>query len=553
MIYAFPIVIAEKVGKEMEIKVERLDHLGIIAGVIKDLGIIELIDKNILPDDMEEITTGEAIAGMIINGLGFSDRPMTLTPQFFENKPLDKLLREGVKAEHLNRFKLGRSLDKVSKYGCDLLFNEIGMKVCVNQGVDMRFNSLDTTNFSLDGKYLPDSDEHEIKITYGHSKANRPDLKQIVLELMVSQDGGIPFISKSWDGNTSDNEIFESRAKELLKSASMSESFTIADSKLYSKDNSENLKKLLFITRIPGTLKEENKSIETALGNNKWLKLDNGNHYQCINLVHYDISQRWLVVWSPAAYDRATKTVNNLQEKELKEADKKLFHLQAERYSSEKEATDDLDKILEKLKLNKLKSMEIKEHKKYATKGKPKKNTPVKEILYQLTATVESDTKKMDFLKEQKACFVIGTNIPADELENIEVIKAYKNQSKVESGFRFLKEPVFFVSSLFLKKPSRIQGLLMVMTLALLVYSVAQRILRKQLELQNETIPNQINQPTATPTLKWIFQIFEGIDIVEVNLSEQLHVSIEGINQLRRKILMLFGKQVQQIYQIYAS
>ena len=65
------------------ITVERLDHLGIIAGVIKDLGIIEMIDARMQPDDQEDITTGEAVAGMILNGLGFANRPLSLTPQFF--------------------------------------------------------------------------------------------------------------------------------------------------------------------------------------------------------------------------------------------------------------------------------------------------------------------------------------------------------------------------------------------------------------------------------------------------------------------------------------
>ena len=95
------------------ISVERLDHLGVISGIMKELGISRLIDSRILPDDQEEITTGEAIEGMILNGLGFSDRPISLTPQFFENKPLDVLFREGVRPEYFNRFKLGRSLDKV--------------------------------------------------------------------------------------------------------------------------------------------------------------------------------------------------------------------------------------------------------------------------------------------------------------------------------------------------------------------------------------------------------------------------------------------------------
>ena len=172
------------------ISVERLDHLGVISGIMKELGISRLIDSRILPDDQEEITTGEAIEGMILNGLGFSDRPISLTPQFFENKPLDTLFREGVRPEYFNRFKLGRSLDKVCAYGCDLLFSELALCVCHQEGVDPQFNSLDTTTFSLSGEYVPDTDEQAIWITRGYSKDHRPDLKQAVLEIMVSQDGG---------------------------------------------------------------------------------------------------------------------------------------------------------------------------------------------------------------------------------------------------------------------------------------------------------------------------------------------------------------------------
>ncbi len=176
------------------VKVERMDHLGIIAGVIQDLGIMEMIDSRIAPNEQEEISTGEAIAGMILNGLGFSNRPISLTPQFFENKPMALLFRDGVSADSFNRFKLGRSLDKAFSYGCDMMFSEIALSVCQQEGIDLRFNSLDTTSFSLTGQYIPDSDEHAIAVTYGYSKDHPrvredPDLKQAVLELMVSQDG----------------------------------------------------------------------------------------------------------------------------------------------------------------------------------------------------------------------------------------------------------------------------------------------------------------------------------------------------------------------------
>jgi transposase len=162
------------------VSVERLDHLGVVSSVIKDLGIVEMIDARLGLHDQEEITAGEAIAGMILNGLGFSDRPLTLTPQFFANKPLDLLFREGVRAEMFNRFKLGRSLDEASSYGCDLLFSELALAVCVQEGLDVRFNHVDTTSFSLTGDYVPDSDEHAIAITHGYSKDHRPDLKQAV-------------------------------------------------------------------------------------------------------------------------------------------------------------------------------------------------------------------------------------------------------------------------------------------------------------------------------------------------------------------------------------
>src|SRR5713101_2932738 len=178
------------------VSVERLDHLGVMSAVFQDVGLVDMIDARLIPDAQEGITPGEAVAGMILNGLGFAHRPLSLTPQFFASKPLDLLFREGMRAEMFNRFKLGRTLDEVYTYGCDLLFSELALAVCVQEGIEQRFHHLDTTSFSLSGDYVPESDEQAIPITHGYSKDHRPDLKQAVLELMVSQDGGVPFVSK---------------------------------------------------------------------------------------------------------------------------------------------------------------------------------------------------------------------------------------------------------------------------------------------------------------------------------------------------------------------
>ncbi len=533
-------------------KVERLDHLGIIAGVIHDLGIIEMIDSRIGTDEREEISTGEAVAGMILNSLGFSNRPISLTPQFFENKAMGLLFREGISSDSFNRFKLGRSLDKTFSYGCDMLFSEIAVSVCQQEGIDLRFNCLDTTSFSVTGEYVPDSDEHAIVVTHGHSKDHRPDLKQAVLELMVSQDGGVPFVSKSWDDNASDNNVFRERSAALLKefAASSGPRYLIADSKLYTKKNAPNLVRLAFITRIPGNVKDVQQVIKQALTSDQWHPVDAESSYHRVDLCHYGIEQRWLVVCSVGSSNRASRTVAKAQRKEYEKVNKQLFHLQAQRFDSQEAEGVALDKIVQKLRYHKLESSTTTRHIKYARRGKPTADTPIKAILWQIQAAIVPDTDKITQEERGKSCYVLGTSIPDTELPDVEVIAGYKGQGSVERGFRFLKSTEFFVSSLFVKKPSRIVGLLMVMTLALLVYSVAQRRMRKQLESTGETIPNQINQPTSRPTLRWVFQLLEGINRVWLDLHGQVRSVIEGITELRRQILQLFGQKVCQIYQI---
>ena len=230
-----------------------------------------------------------------------------------------------------------------------------------------------------------------------------------------------------------------------------------------------------------------------------------------------------------------------------------MFHLQAQSFDSPKAAHEALDTIVQKLRYHRLENATLTQHIKYARRGKPTADTPIKAILWQIEATVTPDDDSITQQQRRKACFVLGTSIPDAELSDLEVIAGYKGQGAVERGFRFLKSPEFFVSSLFVKKPSRMVGLLMVMTLALLVYSVAQRRMRKQLESAGETIPNQINQPTSRPTLRWVFQLLEGIHLVSLDVDGQVTSIMEGITELRGKILQLFGQKVSQIYQISSA
>jgi transposase len=149
---------------------------------------------------------------------------------------------------------------------------------------------------------------------------------------------------------------------------------------------------------------------------------------------------------------------------------------------------------------------------------------------------------------------MLATNIVKKALTPEETLHHYKAQSAVERGFGFLKHPLFFVSSLFIKKPSRIDALLMIMTLSLLVYSIEQRRMRASMEKANKTTPNQINIPTATPTLRWVFQCFEGINLVQTEETyDKTNIYLDGLDKLRTKIINLIGGHSLYLYNIQKS
>ena len=118
----------------------------------------------------------------------------------------------------------------------------------------------------------------------------------------------------------------------------------------------------------------------------------------------------------------------------------------------------------------------------------------------------------------------------------------------VERGFRFLKDPWFMLDSIFLKKKSRIEALMMVMTLCLLVYNVGQYRFRQALKAKDESIPNQKGKPTQKPTMRWIFQCMEGISIIEkyeaCRDKGKLLVKrlVTNITTVRRQIILTYGK-----------
>jgi transposase len=74
-----------------EIIVKNIDHLGIVAGIIDEIGIVNIINQKLGIDSREKITSGQVVKALVLNGLGMVSRPLYLFSQFFQDKAIERL------------------------------------------------------------------------------------------------------------------------------------------------------------------------------------------------------------------------------------------------------------------------------------------------------------------------------------------------------------------------------------------------------------------------------------------------------------------------------
>jgi transposase len=142
----------------------------------------------------------------------------------------------------------------------------------------------------------------------------------------------------------------------------------------------------------------------------------------------------------------------------------------------------------------------------------------------------------------------LATNIvDSNILSSQDMLADYKEQQASERGFRFLKDPLFFADSLFLKNPERIETMMMLMGLCLLVYKIGERQLRATLQAKKSFVKNQLNKLVNRPTLRWIFQCFTGTHVLIMNGIER----IINLTEERLHILQFLPESCQRYYYNY--
>ena len=90
----------------------------------------------------------------------------------------------------------------------------------------------------------------------------------------------------------------------------------------------------------------------------------------------------------------------------------------------------------------------------------------------------------------------------------------------------------------------------MIMTLCLMVYSVAQYYLRQSLKKLDETVPDQANKDTKTPTLKRVFKLFQGVQVLKIKVGNTVQELVINLTDKLKQIVRYFGKKAMIIYDL---
>jgi transposase len=129
------------------------------------------------------------------------------------------------------------------------------------------------------------------------------------------------------------------------------------------------------------------------------------------------------------------------------------------------------------------------------------------------------------------------------------VLRAYKDQSsKVERGFRFLKDPMFLASTLYLKRVERVMALLMVMTVCLLVYAALEYRIRQTLAEHGESVPDQKGKPTRRATAKWVFELFMDVHLLTIATEKTIRMLVLNLREELKRLLKLMGPTYMELY-----
>lgn len=527
-----------------------------------------------LSNNQNGLSNGTLLVCMIINALGFAAKPMYLYSQFFNGMDTEVLLGKDFDISKLNDDSLGRLLDELYEYGVEKFYLEFVQYALQQMGYSPEYFHLDSTSFHLHGDEYnegrervsitigkgTETEKKPVSIVPGYSRDSHPELAQVMIQMIVENQAGIPLFMKPQDGNTNDSKGFAESLDEVeslisaLHDGTKSQ-YLVCDAALYTRQNLEDIyirreNRVKFITRAPSKITDVAAMVARATeeGFEPIRDQFSGGMY---DFSYAGVPQKILVVRSEQAVGWAEKSTDRRAEKELTALNSALKKLERKDFNCEPDARAEYAEIIKKYRYAVPAGepkITTKEH--FSKRGRRSADAVPDKTVFHISGSAVLNTELIAQEKEELDCFVIATNDTERNWTMEELLDGYKSQQRVERGFRFLKDPEFFADSIFLKTPERIEALLMVMVTTLFVYSSTEHMLRKNLAEKKLTVRSQVGKQISNPTMRWILSVFYMQAIGRFFIDDELF-DCTDLTEDQATVVEALGRSWQEVYQSF--
>jgi transposase len=493
-------------------------------------GIREIVDQFTGWSPNSRSTSPGILAESLTAAILCGCRPLYKVERFWESQTVEIFYKEdGITAGQLNDDAYARMLDKLASIDCQRMFETVCLTMLQHHSLDIVLTHSDTTSVSVEGIYESEGEaaSEDFTITHGHSKDHRPDLKQIKVGLSVQQDG-LPLSGELLSGNKSD-QVWNPHAVKELSDLVTGEGFKdtvfLADCALISTESLLSLakQKIQFISRLPETFNLASELKKAAWSEDTWEEIgqlankpnDKAAVYRSWKSVKEIGGEKFgfMVIHSSKLEERKEKTLS----KEVKRVKANLCKKSAELNKQSFACEADAARSAERLRKNSEKkgfccdvSVSKKEKVVYGHKGRPKLSE-VPEIHISWHAEVKIGDMGEAILEEKKrmgSTFVLIYRL-LEEKSSEEILRSYKNQDKVEQGFKFLKQPLN-LGPVYTKKTERVKALGYIFLMVLLLAKYLEYRVRTSMSNSGEILKvggQKVQRPTAKTILEYLSEM----------------------------------------------
>jgi len=507
-------------------------RLQLIVGLCEKMGVKDIFNKHLgketgRPPDIPAGIEAEIMLAGICSDSGY--RGLYAMKDFYEYKDLEGIFHHPIELSQINDDRFGDFLDDFYNGGCRNIFREISGRAFLEYGIAIRNINYDTTSKVMWGEYESTEVDGKIgciSIDFGHSKDKRDDKKQIKIGLGTTN--GVVTDARVLSGNKDDKTYNKENLEDVDKLLTQMKVnrdcfYYIADSALFTEENIKKAKNhgIKFITRMPDNVKLAKELLKAPLPDDAQTVILTNAHNKEVKYKFVETEAEYqghpcklAVVYSYALEERKRNTCMKKVDKEKKQINKALKKYGSRMFKCIADAEKEIEllekKVSAKSKFHKI-TFSVSEHEKRRP-GRPSKN-PENDIVkeYKLNTVVNLDDEGVEDYIRRDSTFILCSNDLSITAEYL--LREYKTQSDVEKRFKVLKSPTF-MNSLFLKTPHRVEALVYMLLIALMMLTIAERIVRDGLKKSGDVVYGIENRKKVRPSFSTVLDIMDRVRTV---------------------------------------